>query len=49
MGAKLGEVLESQLFMYPRKVTIIKVKVLLDATKYLKPSMHIGNVKDGTS
>lgn len=47
IGVKLDEVLSSTLFIYPKKVTLVKVKILLDVTRPLRQGMHIGSTKDG--
>lgn len=43
---KLGTVLESEMYSYHNRVTLIKVKILNDIKQPIKPGMHICNVKD---
>lgn len=46
---KVGMMLEFDLYNYLKIYIIVKVKVMLDTTKPLKPGLHIGNIKEGTS
>ena len=42
-------VIELNLYSYPNKEKIIKVKVEIDTMKPIKPGMHIGSSKEGIS
>lgn len=47
IGVKLGKVLESELYSYPNKATIVKTKILFDSRKTLQLGVYLDGVKDG--
>lgn len=47
--SKLGTALESELYSYPKKDTLIKIKILHDINNHIKPRMYISNIKDESS
>lgn len=49
IGVKLGKVLESELYSYPNKATIVKTKILFDSRKTLQLGVYLDGVKDGTT
>lgn len=46
--SKLGLVIETDIYSYHKKATLVKVRIFIDVTKSLKPNMYIGSIKDGT-
>lgn len=42
VGTKIGQVLKSNLYLFPNNITIVEVKVIFHATKPLKTGIHIG-------
>lgn len=47
--AKIGQVLEANLYIFPKKVTLIKAKLCFNIKKSLKPDVHIGIKKEGNT
>jgi hypothetical protein len=48
LGSLMGEVEAAELYEYPGKKTIIKIKVAISVHKPLPTSIHVGNPTDGT-
>lgn len=49
IGNKLGQVMEAELYQYPEKETLVKVKVMLDVNKPIKPGLCMGNHMEETT
>lgn len=43
VGTKIGQVLKSNVYLFPNNITIVEVKAIFHATKPLKTSIHIGS------
>ncbi|PNX86755.1 hypothetical protein L195_g042837 [Trifolium pratense] len=48
LGSLMGEVEASEIYEYPRKQTIIKIKVAINIHKPILSGIHVGNPTDGT-
>jgi hypothetical protein len=49
LGARIGRVEESEIYLYPEKARVVKIKVHIDTQKPLKAGIRIGNTVDGIS
>jgi hypothetical protein len=49
IGALLGKVEAAELYEYPGKKVIIKIKVAIDVNKPILSGIHVGNPTDGTN
>ncbi|PNY00123.1 hypothetical protein L195_g023399 [Trifolium pratense] len=48
LGSLMGEVEASEIYEYPRKQIIIKIKVAINVHKPILSGIHVGNLTDGT-
>lgn len=49
LGALMGKVDLAELYEYPGKNIIVKIKVIIDVKNPLTTGIHIGNPVDGTN
>ncbi|PNX79396.1 cysteine desulfurase mitochondrial-like [Trifolium pratense] len=48
LGSLMGEVEASEIYEYPKKQTIVKIKVAINIHKPISAGIHVGNPTDGT-
>jgi hypothetical protein len=48
LGSLMGDVENSEIFSYPGKKLIVKIKVAINVHKPISSGIHVGNPIDGT-
>jgi hypothetical protein len=48
LGSLMGDVASSEIFSYPGKKLIVKIKVAINVHKPISSGIHVGNPTDGT-